>query len=113
VLNYDLSPLPASLNTAPLLLSAPTLEVSRSPSKRLGLLSQLALPYHKLLSRTPSLRSPKRVRPRGAESDPVTPDLADVTWPVTEVLLGSSPPSPRAMRCIEQGTPTEGDRGRK
>uniref|UniRef100_A0A8C5FTJ0 Phosphatidylinositol transfer protein membrane associated 2 n=1 Tax=Gadus morhua TaxID=8049 RepID=A0A8C5FTJ0_GADMO len=54
------------------------------PSKRLGLLSQLALPYHKLLSRTPSLRSPKRVRPRGAESDPVTPDLADVTWPVTE-----------------------------
>ncbi|XP_030197287.1 membrane-associated phosphatidylinositol transfer protein 2 isoform X2 [Gadus morhua] len=88
--------------TASNIATTPTLEVSRSPSKRLGLLSQLALPYHKLLSRTPSLRSPKRVRPRGAESDPVTPDLADVTWPVTEVLLGSSPPSPRAMRCIEQ-----------
>ncbi|CAL8326873.1 unnamed protein product [Boreogadus saida] len=86
-------------------VDAPTLGVSRSPSKRLGLLSHLALPYHKLLSRTPSLRSPKGVRPRGgrAECDPVTPDLADVTWPVTqEVLLGSSPPSPRAMRCIEQ-----------
>uniref|UniRef100_A0A8C4ZV59 Phosphatidylinositol transfer protein membrane associated 2 n=1 Tax=Gadus morhua TaxID=8049 RepID=A0A8C4ZV59_GADMO len=49
--------------TASNIATTPTLEVSRSPSKRLGLLSQLALPYHKLLSRTPSLRSPKRVRP--------------------------------------------------
>ncbi|KAK0147870.1 Membrane-associated phosphatidylinositol transfer protein 2 [Merluccius polli] len=88
--------------TASNIATTPTLEGSSSPSKRLGLLAQLALPYHKLLSRTPSLRSRKRVLPREAESDSASPDLADVPCDLADVLLGSSPPSPGAMLCIEQ-----------
>lgn len=86
-------------------LSAHTCEVSHA--KRSRLLSQLALPYNRLASRTPSRRSLKKVRrvfPRtnGLESElssDVSSDITDVTSDISSV-----PTSPRVLKNIEQGT---------
>ncbi|XP_047425995.1 membrane-associated phosphatidylinositol transfer protein 2-like isoform X2 [Mugil cephalus] len=92
--------------TASNIASTNTCEVS----KRSGLLSQLAPPYARLASRTPSLRRIRRVfpRPDGVESEPgsgasadPTPDLSDVTS-VDIADVSSVPPSPRVMRNVEK-----------
>lgn len=90
--------------------SANTCEVS----KRSRLLSQLALPYSRFVSRTPSTRSRQKLRrvsprPNGVESEQgsdascdMTSDLTDVTSDITDV--SSVPPSPRVLKNIEKGT---------
>ncbi|KAM3874038.1 membrane-associated phosphatidylinositol transfer protein 2 isoform 1-T1 [Diretmus argenteus] len=77
-------------------------------TKRLSLLSQLALPYNKLASRSLSPRSRKKVlpmcpRPNGVESvqsSDMTSDLADVASDIIDI--NSAPPSPGAMKSMEQ-----------
>ncbi|XP_049415801.1 membrane-associated phosphatidylinositol transfer protein 2-like isoform X3 [Epinephelus fuscoguttatus] len=77
-------------------------------SKRSRLLSQLALPYNKLASRSPSLRSGKTIhrvfpKPNGVDSEQssdVSSDLTDVTSDISDI--SSVPPSPRVLKNIEQ-----------
>nr|XP_033503104.1 membrane-associated phosphatidylinositol transfer protein 2-like [Epinephelus lanceolatus] len=79
-----------------------------SHSKRSRLLSQLALPYNKLASRSPSLRSGKTIRrvfpkPNGMDSEQssdISSDLTDVTSDISDI--SSVPPSPRVLKNIEQ-----------
>lgn len=83
-------------------------------SKRLSLLSQLAVPYNKLACRTPSPRARKKIQPEFPEpngtepeqrsdvSSDMTSDLTDVTSDITGTI--SEPPSPELQRDIEQGT---------
>ncbi|XP_069557682.1 membrane-associated phosphatidylinositol transfer protein 2-like isoform X1 [Brachyistius frenatus] len=95
---------------------ATTPKCAVSHAKRPGLLSQLALPYSRLAARSPSLRSPKKIRqvfPRlnGVDSEQssdtssdvtsdLTPDLTDVTSDITDI--STPPPSPRVLKNIEQ-----------
>ncbi|XP_078142022.1 membrane-associated phosphatidylinositol transfer protein 2 isoform X1 [Centroberyx gerrardi] len=77
-------------------------------TKRLSLLSHLALPYNKLASRSPSPRSRKKVLPvfpgpNGVESEQssdMSSDLTDVTSDITDT--NSVPPSPGVLKNIEQ-----------
>ncbi|XP_067114789.1 LOW QUALITY PROTEIN: membrane-associated phosphatidylinositol transfer protein 2-like [Osmerus mordax] len=90
---------------------ANTHKCQRSPSKKLSLLSQLALPYSRLSSLSPSPRARERVKPASppdangwegssdAGSDP-TSDLTDVSSDITDT--NSDPPSPSVLADREQ-----------
>ncbi|XP_047200500.1 membrane-associated phosphatidylinositol transfer protein 2 isoform X2 [Hippoglossus stenolepis] len=85
-------------------------------TKRPSLLSHLALPYNKLISRNSTRRLRNKIRqviprPNGVESEQsldlssdmssdMTFDLSDVTSNITDI--GSAPPSPRVLKNIEQ-----------
>ncbi|XP_035802225.1 membrane-associated phosphatidylinositol transfer protein 2 isoform X2 [Amphiprion ocellaris] len=87
-----------------------------SHTKRPSLLSQLALPYNKFASRSPSFRARQTIRrvfprPSGVESEQssevssdmtseMTSDLTDVTSDITSI--SSAPPSPGVLKNIEQ-----------
>lgn len=78
-----------------------------SLSRKLNLLSQLALPYHKIGSRSPSPKS-RKARDRQVESeDAGCMDDAEQSISLSfepSPSLGSDPPSPCVPPDIEQGT---------
>lgn len=92
----------------------PAHKYSVSHAKRPSLLSQLTLPYSRLAARRPSLQSRHKTRQvfpkaNGVESEPssdvssdLTSDLTDVTSNITDI--SSEPPSPGALKDLEQGT---------
>lgn len=92
-----------------------------STPKRPRLLTQLAVPYHRLSYRNSSFRLRQKIRQvfpksNGVDSEQssvissdgtsdltdVTPDFTDVTSDITD--LNSVPPSPRVLKNVEQGT---------
>ncbi|XP_077354232.1 membrane-associated phosphatidylinositol transfer protein 2 isoform X2 [Festucalex cinctus] len=71
----------------------------RVKKKRPSLLSQLPVSYHKLASRTPSLRSCRKTRqvfPRAAESEPSSDAGSDGATDIADVT------SPGALKTLEQ-----------
>lgn len=79
-----------------------------SLSKKLNLLSQLALPYHKIGSRSPSPK-PSKARDRQVESEDggCMDDDAEQSISLSfepSPSLGSDPPSPCVPPDLEQGT---------
>ncbi|XP_031157141.1 membrane-associated phosphatidylinositol transfer protein 2-like isoform X1 [Sander lucioperca] len=85
--------------------------IATTHKREVSLLSQLALPYNRFVSRSSSLRLRKTIRqvfpkPNGVEheqssdvSSDMTSDLTDVT---SETDISSAPPSPGVLKNIEQ-----------